>query len=61
MSTSGAWLLISFILAGAAYAASLTIGFVASVILLVLGCAAAVIGVVLDIRSRRDRLGRTSR
>lgn len=46
------WLLIAFVLAALAYLTSLTIGFVAPVILLTLGAVAAVVGVVLEVRGR---------
>lgn len=55
VSRSAVWLLCAFVLAALAYAASLTIGFVAPVILIVLGAVAAVVGVLVDLRSRPGR------
>lgn len=55
MSKSGTWLLLAFLLALAAYGTSLTIGFAAPITLIALGAVAAVVGIVLDVRARRDQ------
>lgn len=54
MSKSATWLLLSFVLAAFAFLAQLTIGFWVPIVLIVLGTIAAIIGLVVDLQSRRS-------
>ena len=55
MGKSAAWLLLAFLMAAAVYLAQVTVGFWAPVVFIIIATVAAVIGIVVDVRSRRTR------